>query len=173
MGRVMEVKTEPHVKRILKESIVGKGGTDPHSRTLRNQHWNQGKSYPLRNTVHVLGLACIISIHRKLIPYTLIQSGWRFQSSTEHTSIKVSVFFMSYAKKPVFQAITGPNRELTEMYLEKTSSTQKSHTLATYYSHTALMLTENFRDPPLPFGKFWTFTQRINQGKKKKIHRFT
>ena len=116
----------------------------------------------------MLGLACIISIHGKLIPYTLTRSGWRFQSSTEHTCIKASVFFRSYAKKPVFQAITGANRELTEMYLEKTSSTQKSHTLATYYSHTASMLTENFRDPPLPFGNFWTFTWRINQGKEKK-----
>ena len=60
----------------------------------------------------MLGLACIISIHGKLIPYTLTQSGWRFQSSTEHTCIKASVFFMSYAKKPVFQARGYRGRQL-------------------------------------------------------------
>jgi len=36
----MEVKTEPQVKRIIKESTGSKEGTDLHSRPLRNQHWN-------------------------------------------------------------------------------------------------------------------------------------
>lgn len=75
---------------------------------------------------------------------------------------------MSYAKKPVFQAITGANRELTEMYLEKTSSTQKSHTLATYYFNTASMLTKNFRDPPLPFGKLDLYLEKSIREKEKR-----
>lgn len=78
---------------------------------------------------------------------------------------------MSYAKKPVFQAITGANRELTEMYLEKTSSTQRSHTLAhTPTISTLLQCSQKFQGPSFALWEILDFylEKPIREKEKRK-----